>query len=91
MAKRKDRISDSSNSAKSPAAKMAKISEHESIQSSEEEYDSDTDSESESISDILKDLRLSVKQQQKTMKQLGEKQDKLGRKFDTKMTEMEKN
>ena len=69
---------------------MAKVSEHESIQSSEEEYDSDTDSESESISDILKDLRLSVKQQQKTMKQLGEKQDKLGRKFDTKMTEMEK-
>ena len=90
LAKRKDRISDSSSSAKSLTAKMAKVSEHESIQSSEEEYDSDTDSESESISDILKDLRLSVKQQQKTMKQLGEKQDKLGRKFDTKMTEMEK-
>ena len=69
---------------------MAKLIEHESIQSSEEEYDSDTDSESESISDILKDLRLSVKQQQKTMKQLGEIQDKLGRKFDTKMTELEK-
>ena len=47
LAKRKDRISDSSNSAKSPAAKMAKVSEHESIQSNEEKYNSNTDSESE--------------------------------------------
>ena len=69
LAKRKDRILESSNRAKNPAAKMAKVSEHESIQSSEEEYDSDIDFESESISDILKDLRLSVQQQQKTMKQ----------------------